>query len=157
MRRHRSSQFRKEEAPFVETFVTDLSKRWDIADVHDRMATAFIEQAGTPQAQQLLLRFKELGVLKSTHDLELRNYYEGTTGRTGPDAILMHLLILGVVDYLAAVPRAPQGWRSATTDCVEACLDWWADGACGGGGKSEKATDCGCQGARPTQGAGADR
>ena len=28
-----SSQFRKEEAPFVETFVTDLSKRWDIADV----------------------------------------------------------------------------------------------------------------------------
>src|ERR1700722_5553431 len=31
-----------------------------------------------------------------------------------PGEILMHLLILGVVDYLAVVPRAPQGWRSAT-------------------------------------------
>ena len=32
------SQFRKEQAPFVEAFVTDLSKRWDIADVYDRLA-----------------------------------------------------------------------------------------------------------------------
>ena len=32
-----SRQFRKEEAPFVEKFVTDLSKRWDTADVNDRM------------------------------------------------------------------------------------------------------------------------
>jgi hypothetical protein len=78
-----SRQFRKEEAPFVETFVTDLSKRWDIADVHERMANSFIEQAGTPQAQQLLHQFKQLGGLKSAHDLELRNYYASSNGRTG--------------------------------------------------------------------------
>lgn len=69
-----SSQFRKEEAPFVEKFVMDLSKRWDIGDVRDRMTESFIEQAGTPQAQELLNQFKRLGALKSVHDLELRSY-----------------------------------------------------------------------------------
>ena len=78
-----SSQFRKEQAPFVETFVTDLSKRWDIADVYDRMANPFIEQAGTPQARQLLHQFRQLGALKSVHDLELRSYNSTNNGRTG--------------------------------------------------------------------------
>lgn len=78
-----SSQFRKEQAPFVEAFVTDLSKRWDIADVYDRLANPVVEQAGTPQAQQLLHRFKQLGVLRSVRDLELRRYETNNNGRTG--------------------------------------------------------------------------
>jgi hypothetical protein len=78
-----SRQFRQEQAPFVETFVTDLSKRWDIADVHDRMGSRFIEQASTPQAQELLHRFKQLGALISVHDLELRSYLYNNNGRTG--------------------------------------------------------------------------
>ena len=78
-----SNQFRKEQAPFVESFVTDLSKRWDIADVHDRLANPLIEQAGTPQTQQLLHQFKQLGALKSVHDLELRAYKSYNDGRTG--------------------------------------------------------------------------
>jgi len=78
-----SSQFRKEQTLFVETFVTDLSKRWDIADVSDRVENPFIEQASTPQAQQLLHQFKQLGALKSVHDLELRSYNSSTDGRTG--------------------------------------------------------------------------
>lgn len=78
-----SSQFRKEQTPFVETFVTDLSKRWDIADVHDRMANPFIEETSTPQAQHLLHQFKQLGMLKSMHDLELRSYYSNNNERTG--------------------------------------------------------------------------
>jgi hypothetical protein len=78
-----SSQFRKEQAPFVETFVTDLSKHWDIADVYDRMANPFIEQAGSPQAQQLLHQFKRLGALKSVRDLELRSYNTNNNTRTG--------------------------------------------------------------------------
>jgi hypothetical protein len=78
-----SSQFRKEQAPFVETFVTDLSKRWDIADVYDRLANSFIEQAGTPQAQQLLHQFKRLGALKSVRDLGLRSYNTNNNTRTG--------------------------------------------------------------------------
>jgi hypothetical protein len=77
------SQFRKEQAPFVETFVTDLSKRWDIADVYDRLANPFIEQTSTPQAQQLLHQFKQLGALKSVHDLGLRSYNANNNGRTG--------------------------------------------------------------------------
>jgi hypothetical protein len=78
-----SSQFRKEQTLFVETYVTDLSKRWDIADVHDRLENPFIEQASTPQAQQLLHQFKQLGALKSVHDIELRSYNANNNGRTG--------------------------------------------------------------------------
>ena len=78
-----SSQFRKEQAPFVERFVTDLSKRWDIADVSDRMANPFIEQASTPQARQLLHQFKELGALQSVQDLQLRSYLTNNNGQTG--------------------------------------------------------------------------
>ena len=78
-----SSQFRKEQAPFVETFVTDLSKRWDIADVYDRMANSFIEQASTPQARQLLHQFRQLGALKSVHDLGLRSYKSSNNEQTG--------------------------------------------------------------------------
>jgi hypothetical protein len=69
-----SREFRNEQAPFVETFVTDLSRRWDLADVHDRLADSYIKQASTPQVQQLLHQFKQLGALKSVHDLELRSY-----------------------------------------------------------------------------------
>jgi len=78
-----SSQFRKEQTLFVETFVTDLSKRWDIADVYDRLANPFTEQIRTPQAQQLLHQFKQLGALQSVHDLELRSYNANNNGRTG--------------------------------------------------------------------------
>ena len=35
-----SSQFRKEQTPFVESFVTDLARRWDLADVRDRLDNA---------------------------------------------------------------------------------------------------------------------
>jgi len=78
-----SSQFRKEQAPFVETFVTDLSKRWDIANVYDRMTNSFIEQASTPQARQLLHQFRQLGALKSVHDLGLRGYKSSNNEQTG--------------------------------------------------------------------------
>lgn len=78
-----SSQFRKEQAPFVETFVIDLSKRWDIADVQGRMTNPFIEETRTPQAQQLLHQFKQLGALKSVHDLKLRAYKSYNNGQTG--------------------------------------------------------------------------
>ncbi len=78
-----SGQFRKEQAPFVTTFVTDLSRRWDMVDVTDRLTNSFIEQTGTPQARQLLQQFKQLGVLKSVRDLELLSYFATTRGRTG--------------------------------------------------------------------------
>jgi hypothetical protein len=78
-----SSQFRKEQAAFVGTFVTDLSKRWDTADVHDRLADSLIEQASSPQTQSLMHQFKELGRLRSVHDLELKSYVSTNKGQRG--------------------------------------------------------------------------
>jgi len=77
------SQFRKEQSPFVQTFVTDLARRWEVADVYDRLANPFIEQAGTPQGQQLLHQFKQLGAFKSLRDLELQSYKTSTSGKIG--------------------------------------------------------------------------
>lgn len=78
-----SHHFRKEQGPFVEVFVTDFSQHWDIADVYDRLENSLAEQFATPDGLQVLGHFKQLGPLKSVHDLELRNYNTGTTGRTG--------------------------------------------------------------------------
>jgi hypothetical protein len=78
-----SSQFRKEQSPFVETFVADLSKHWDIADVHDRLSDTLLEQTSTPQVQQLLQEFSRLGALKSVREIELQRYLASTNGRTG--------------------------------------------------------------------------
>jgi hypothetical protein len=78
-----SSQFRKEQSAFVETFVADLSKHWDVADVHDRLSNTLLEQTNTPQVQQLLQEFSRLGALKSARDIELQRYFTSTDGRTG--------------------------------------------------------------------------
>jgi len=78
-----SNDFRKEQAPFVQKFVVDLSKRWDVADVRDRMSVSFIEQADTQPARELLNQFKRLGALKSVQDLELRSFMSMNGKRTG--------------------------------------------------------------------------
>jgi hypothetical protein len=78
-----SAHFRTQQEPFVKTFVTDLSKRWEVADVYDRLANSFIEQAGTTQGLQLLRQFRQLGALKFVRDFELRNYNSGPNGQTG--------------------------------------------------------------------------
>jgi hypothetical protein len=78
-----SARFRTQEEPFVTAFVTDLSKRWEIKDVYDRLANPFVEQVSSAQGQQLLHQFKQLGALQSVRDLELRNYVSGTNGKTG--------------------------------------------------------------------------
>jgi len=78
-----STHFRKEQAPFVEKFVADLSMHWDFADVRDRMSNRFIEQAGTPQAQQLLQQFKHLGSLRSAQNFKLLNYVNNNNGQMG--------------------------------------------------------------------------
>jgi hypothetical protein len=78
-----SAHFRTEQEPFVRTFVSDLSKRWVVSDVYDRLANPFIEQAGTVQGKQLLQQFKQLGALKAVRDVELRNYNLSFHGQTG--------------------------------------------------------------------------
>jgi hypothetical protein len=79
----RSAQFKAQQEPFVTAFVTDLSRRWDVADVDTRTADALVEQVRTPQGQHLLKQFRQLGTLQSVRDFELRNYYAGTEGQRG--------------------------------------------------------------------------
>jgi hypothetical protein len=76
------ARFKSAETPFVTQFVTDLSRHWNPDDVSDRSATSLIEQARSAQGRQVLEHFKQLGALRSAHDLVLRNYNLGTNGVT---------------------------------------------------------------------------
>lgn len=77
-------QFRIEQTPFVETFVTDLSKHWDTAEVRDRLADNLIEDARTPDALQFFQQMKQqLGELRSARDFAMQAYKFDAAGRTG--------------------------------------------------------------------------
>jgi hypothetical protein len=78
-----STRFRRAEAPFVEAYMTDLSRRWSVADVFDRSANALLAQANSPEGERAMQMFKPLGTLTSIRDLELKNYSVGTWGRRG--------------------------------------------------------------------------
>lgn len=78
-----SLQFKRNEAPFVQAYVTDLSRHWNLADVYDRCDNRLLAQADSPEGRRALERFKSLGSLTSVEDLELRNYTSGTFGRRG--------------------------------------------------------------------------
>jgi hypothetical protein len=76
-------QFRTEQTPFVKTFVTDLSRHWNVADVSDRVAGTTLDQALTPKGQQMFQMFKQLGALRSAGDLTMERFNVNTTGTTG--------------------------------------------------------------------------
>jgi len=76
-------QFRDEQTPFVKTFVTDLSRHWNVADVSDRIAGTTLDQALTPKGQQMFHLFKQLGVLRSAGELSMERFNVNTTGTTG--------------------------------------------------------------------------
>ena len=78
-----SVRFKRDEAPFVKAYVTDLSRHWNVADVYDRSDNEFIAQADSPNGQRTIQRFRSLGSLTSIDDFELKNYSDGTTGRRG--------------------------------------------------------------------------
>jgi hypothetical protein len=62
---------------------TDLSKHWDTAEVHDRLADNLIEDARTPDALQFFQQMKQLGALRSARDFAMRAYKFDAAGRTG--------------------------------------------------------------------------
>jgi hypothetical protein len=82
-----SSHFKTQQSSFVTSFVTDLSRRWELADVYDRVTNTLIQQADTAQGRQAMQRIRALGALRSIQDLELRNYYVGTGGTTAVFAL----------------------------------------------------------------------
>jgi hypothetical protein len=77
------SRFKRDEAPFVKAYVTDLARRWDVADVYDRSANTLLEQADSAEGQSLMQHFRGLGALTSIHDFALKNFSDGTWGRRG--------------------------------------------------------------------------
>jgi len=78
-----SARFKRAETPFIKAYVTDLSRRWNVADVYDRSTNEFLAQADSPEGQRVIDRFKPLGTLTSIHDFELKNFSDGTWGRRG--------------------------------------------------------------------------
>ena len=76
-------QFRTEQTPFVKTFVTDLSRHWNVADVSDRIAGPTLDQALTPKGQQMFHLFKQLGTLRSAGDLTMERFNVDTRETSG--------------------------------------------------------------------------
>jgi hypothetical protein len=76
--------FRKEQEPFVQSFVWQLSKHWNIAYLDDELSTGTVRQRlRSTEGQQALLQMKPLGVFRSARDFELLSYNTGTEGSTG--------------------------------------------------------------------------
>lgn len=78
-----SVRFKREGSPFVKAYVTDLSRRWNVADVYDRSANEFIAQADSADGRRAIRSFRSLGTLTSIRDFELKNYSDGTWGHRG--------------------------------------------------------------------------
>jgi hypothetical protein len=78
-----SVRFKQQQEPFVRTYMTDLSRHWNVADVYDRSDNEFLAEAGSAPGVRTMQSFKSLGPLLSIHDLELKNFSDGTWGRRG--------------------------------------------------------------------------
>ena len=76
-------QFRTEQTPFVKTFMMDLSRHWNVADVSDRIAGPVLDQVLTPKGQQMFQMFKQLGTLRSEGDVTMDRFNVDTKGTTG--------------------------------------------------------------------------
>jgi hypothetical protein len=78
-----SVRFKSQQEPFVRNFLTDLSRHWVLAEVQDRLASEFVEQAGTAQGQRLLREFRQLGPIRTIRDVELHTYAVNPKAQTG--------------------------------------------------------------------------
>ena len=78
-----SARFKHAEAPCVQAYISDLSRRWNVADVYDRSANTLLTQADSPEGRRAIEQFRPLGALTSIRDFELKNYTDGTGGQHG--------------------------------------------------------------------------
>jgi len=78
-----SSRFRDEHEPFIREFMSDYSRRWETADVYDRLAPECLEQIQSPNGEQAVASFRRLGRLLEITDISLQNFYAGTGGKSG--------------------------------------------------------------------------
>jgi len=77
-----STHFKAEEAPVATAFMMDLSRRWVVHDVSERMANELLAQMATAQGQQTVQFLEQLGAMRSAQDIEMRNYFLTPTSGT---------------------------------------------------------------------------
>ena len=78
-----SNRFAEEHSAFIETYLTDLSLQWSISDIHSRSTNQLLSQMNEAQGRAVIARFNVLGKLKRIEELEMMNYFTGTSGVTG--------------------------------------------------------------------------
>jgi hypothetical protein len=77
------SGFKGEQEAFVRQFMSDYSRHWDTSEVHDRLATEFLDQIQSPSGEQTVAVFRRLGRLLEVTDISLENFFAGTDGKSG--------------------------------------------------------------------------
>jgi hypothetical protein len=65
-----SARFKSDQTAVVTQYATDLSRRWELADVYDRSSNSLVEQAATPQGQQAM---QQLRAADGDRDQEIRD------------------------------------------------------------------------------------
>jgi hypothetical protein len=78
-----SRSFQREHEAFVRKFMADYSRHWDLADVHDRLSTEFLEQAQSSDGLQTLSLFRRLGDIRDVTDVSVQNFFVGPGGKSG--------------------------------------------------------------------------
>ena len=78
-----SSDFREQQAPFIESFMHEFTQSWDVSAVHSKLSNDLLKQIDTPSGRNALDVFRTLGAFDGMSDLVLQHYTSGTSGKTG--------------------------------------------------------------------------
>lgn len=78
-----SSRFAEEHTDFIESYLSDLSNQWSVSDIHGRSTNQLLSQMNKAHGRAVIDKFNVLGKLKRIEELEMINYFTGTSGVTG--------------------------------------------------------------------------
>ena len=78
-----SKDFFKENKAFVETFAYDLTRKWNISDVHDRLSNELIVQLDSSEGKLTIKKLSTVGAIKKIYDIEMGDYNATMDGTTG--------------------------------------------------------------------------
>ena len=78
-----SDKFAQEHTAFIESYLTDLSVQWSVSDIHSRSTNQLLSQMNEAHGRAVIAKFNVLGKLKRIEEIEMMNYFTGTSGITG--------------------------------------------------------------------------
>lgn len=78
-----SSDFKEQNALFINNYLETFSTNWDLDDVKDQMTNGLLIEINTPNGTNAMNYFKTLGRLQEIRDLEINNYNTTLSGKTG--------------------------------------------------------------------------